>query len=62
MGGPDYVPQGKPVDVAIHRLRRKLDAVPNGSKLIQTVRGRGYTFADSVAATIKSENETPARV
>ena len=42
--GADYVPQGKVVDVTIHRLRRKLIAVPDGKKLIQTVRGQGYSF------------------
>ena len=43
--GRDYVPQGKVVDVTIHRLRRKLAGLPNGRKLIQTVRGQGYTFS-----------------
>ena len=42
--GPDYVPQGKVVDVTIHRLRRKLAALPSGTKLIRTVRGQGYSF------------------
>ena len=37
--GRDYVPQGKVVDVTIHRLRRKLAALPEGRKLIRTVRG-----------------------
>ena len=42
--GQDYVPQGKVVDVTIHRLRRKLAAFPQGRKLVQTVRGQGYAF------------------
>ena len=42
--GQDYVPQGKVVDVTIHRLRRKLASLPEGRKLINTVRGQGYTF------------------
>ena len=42
--GEDYVPQGKVVDVTIHRLRRKLATIPDGRKLIQTVRGQGYSF------------------
>ena len=42
--GQDYVPQGKVVDVTVHRLRRKLATLPEGTKLIQTVRGQGYTF------------------
>ena len=42
--GTDYVPQGKVVDVTVHRLRRKLATLPEGRKLIQTVRGQGYSF------------------
>ena len=45
--GPDFVAQGNVVDVCIHRLRRKLSrAQPQGSRLIRTVRGRGYMFQD----------------
>ena len=43
--GEDYVPQGKVVDVTVHRLRRKLATIPEGKKLIRTVRGQGYSFA-----------------
>ena len=42
--GPDFVAQGNVVDVTIHRLRRKLAGIPEGRKLIKTVRGQGYTF------------------
>ena len=42
--GQDFVPQGKVVDVTIHRLRRKLATLPEGRNLIKTVRGQGYTF------------------
>ena len=42
--GEDYTPQGKVVDVTIHRLRRKLGTLPQGQKLIRTVRGQGYSF------------------
>ena len=42
--GQDFVPQGKVVDVTIHRLRRKLATLPEGKNLIKTVRGQGYTF------------------
>jgi DNA-binding winged helix-turn-helix (wHTH) protein len=49
--GPDYVPQGKPVDVAVHRLRRKLGALPDGARVIRTVRGRGYAFVAPDTAT-----------
>jgi two-component system response regulator MtrA len=57
--GPDYVPQGKPVDVAIHRLRRKLDTFPGGTRLIRTVRGRGYTFVTSEASALLVESPSP---
>ena len=43
--GRDFVPQGKVVDVTVHRLRRKLASLPEGRKLIRTVRGQGYIFA-----------------
>jgi two-component system, OmpR family, response regulator len=33
------------IDVQILRLRRKLEADPRGSRIIQTERGVGYTFA-----------------
>jgi len=42
--GEDFIPQGKVVDVTIHRLRRKLSTLPEGRKLIRTVRGQGYSF------------------
>ena len=42
--GQDYIPQGKVVDVTIHRLRRKLGTLPQGRNLVKTVRGQGYTF------------------
>jgi two-component system response regulator VicR len=42
--GKDFVPQGKVVDVTIHRLRRKLANIPDGKELISTVRGQGYLF------------------
>ncbi len=42
--GKDFVPQGKVVDVTMHRLRRKLAAIPEGAKVISTVRGQGYSF------------------
>lgn len=53
--GPDYIPQGKPVDVAIHRLRRKLDTFPGGARLIRTIRGRGYTFVSAEATRLSSD-------
>ena len=36
-----------PVDVTIHRLRRKLSRCPDGDRLIRTVRGKGYMLVSS---------------
>ncbi|CAH1680924.1 Regulatory protein VirG [Hyphomicrobiales bacterium] len=41
-------PFDRTIDVQISRLRRKLEAVTNGSQLIKTVRGSGYVFASDV--------------
>lgn len=49
--GKDYVPQGKVVDVAVHRLRKKLEVVAHDDRLIRTVRGQGYTFVPPRRAT-----------
>ncbi|MBI4235814.1 MAG: winged helix-turn-helix domain-containing protein [Chloroflexi bacterium] len=57
--GADYVPQGNPVDVAIHRLRRKLGAFSNGARLVRTVRGRGYSFDPAAAISLSQEATTP---
>ena len=39
-------PQERTVDVHVLNLRRKLEADPTDPRLILTVRGRGYRFAD----------------
>lgn len=43
-------PFDRTIDVQISRLRRKLEADPNGSQLIKTIRGAGYMFAPTVQA------------
>jgi two-component system, OmpR family, response regulator MtrA len=40
--GYDYLGDSRLVDVAIQRLRAKIETVPTGPELIQTVRGAGY--------------------
>ncbi|MBI2165525.1 MAG: winged helix-turn-helix domain-containing protein [Chloroflexi bacterium] len=52
--GKDFVPQGKVVDVSIHRLRKKLSALPEGKGLIATVRGQGYSFSPPSQHTPRS--------
>ena len=43
----DYLGDSRLVDVAIQRLRAKVEDDPKNPKLIQTVRGVGYRFAAS---------------
>lgn len=38
------------VDVAVHRLRRLIEPVPESPRYIQTVRGRGYVFVPDAPA------------
>ena len=40
--GYDYLGDSRLVDVAIQRLRAKIEADPAAPELIQTVRGAGY--------------------
>ena len=40
--GYDYLGDSRLVDVAIQRLRAKIEADPAAPQLIQTVRGAGY--------------------
>lgn len=42
--GKDFVPQGNVVNVAVHRLRRKLEATELSPTAIRTVRGKGYAL------------------
>lgn len=43
--GYDFFGDGRLVDVAIRRLRRKLERDPLDPRIIRTVRGHGYTLA-----------------
>src|SRR4029078_8355189 len=45
VGGHDYLGDSRLVDVAIQRLRAKVEADPAAPELIQTVRGAGYKAA-----------------
>jgi len=44
--GPSYFGDTKTLDVHIKRLRQKLEVDPSDPKLILTIRGLGYKFAD----------------
>lgn len=44
MHGRDTELDERSVDVAIHRLRRLIEPVPDSPRYIQTLRGRGYVF------------------
>jgi len=44
--GYDFDPQTNPVDVLMHRLRSKIEIVPE-RKLIRTIRGVGYVLKES---------------
>ena len=44
-----YRPQDRTVDVQVGRLRRRLAQALQGSDLIETVRGEGYTFVPRTA-------------
>jgi DNA-binding response OmpR family regulator len=47
----DARPANNAVDVAIFRLRKKLNKVASGKSLIKTVRGTGYMFVSPTAVT-----------
>jgi two-component system response regulator MtrA len=42
--GYEYLGDSRLVDIAVQRLRAKIDAEPGGTRLITTVRGVGYRF------------------
>lgn len=48
--GSDYVGDTKTLDVHIRRLRTRVERDPQDPRRIQTVRGVGYRFADSLPA------------
>jgi len=44
--GYDYAGDSRTVDVHIRHIRQKLEHMPGGSRLIETVRGVGYRFKE----------------
>lgn len=46
--GPEYSEENEYLRVYIGRLRRKLDAGPNGPRFILTEQGVGYRFSDAI--------------
>jgi DNA-binding response OmpR family regulator len=48
IGGRDWLPLNRSVDVLIGKLRNKIEVDPKAPKLIKTVRGVGYKFAARV--------------
>jgi DNA-binding response OmpR family regulator len=48
MGGRNWLPLNRSVDVLIGKLRNKIEVDPKAPKLIKTVRGVGYKFAARV--------------
>ncbi|MDX1660140.1 MAG: helix-turn-helix domain-containing protein, partial [Nitriliruptorales bacterium] len=46
--GTDYVGDTKTLDVHIRRLRTRIEDDPQEPQRIQTVRGVGYKFSDSL--------------
>ena len=48
MGGRNWLPLNRSVDVLIGKLRKKIEIDPKEPKLIKTVRGVGYKFAARV--------------
>ncbi|MGB3245070.1 MAG: response regulator [Sulfitobacter sp.] len=47
-GGAEWSPLDRAIDNQIARLRKKIERDPSEPKLIKTVRGVGYTFAQDV--------------
>jgi len=48
MGGRNWLPLNRSVDVLVGKLRKKIEVDPKAPKLIKTVRGVGYKFAARV--------------
>ena len=42
MSSESYAAGGRAVDVAVTRLRRKIESTPGAPRYLLTVRGRGY--------------------
>ncbi len=49
-GGVEWQPLDRAIDNQIARLRKKIERDPSEPKLIKTVRGIGYTFAQDVVS------------
>ncbi len=47
-GGAEWQPLDRTIDNQVARLRKKIERNPSDPKLIKTVRGIGYTFAQDV--------------
>jgi len=47
--GPEYRYETQYLKVYVGRLREKIEPDPNAPRLIQTVRGVGYRFAEAEA-------------
>jgi len=48
--GHDWTPYDRSIDNQVARLRKKIEADPNGPQLIKTVRGIGYSFTADVTS------------
>jgi DNA-binding response OmpR family regulator len=58
-GGAEWSPLDRAIDNQIARLRKKIERDPSGPKLIKTVRGVGYTFAQDVQ--VIQSSDAPAK-
>ena len=56
--GYDYLGDSRLVDVAVQRLRAKIEADPAQPQLIETVRGVGYLFCREAEATPRVSPKT----
>lgn len=54
-GGIEWSPLDRTIDNQVARLRKKIERDPSEPKLIKTVRGMGYTFANDVQVIQPSE-------
>ena len=59
VSGTDSDPMSNVIDVHIARLRRKIDD-GRPEKLLQTIRGRGYTLRSGTPAPETAEDSAPA--
>lgn len=57
-GGTEWNPLDRAIDNQIARLRKKIERDPSDPRLIKTVRGIGYTFAQNVEVVQISDGST----